>query len=69
VPNGNVSSNAPDAPPSGGSGWATHKSNSSPVSMYTFHNFNPDINFYYVQITLERNNPNSSCQAMGVFLR
>jgi hypothetical protein len=69
VPKSDVSSNSPGAPLSGGSGgWATHRSCSPPVSMNSTHNFDPTINYYYVQITLTRNQPIFSCAAMGVIL-
>ena len=66
LPNGRVSSNDSNAPNSGPKGWETHQS--AKVGNVISHV--PDfINYYYyVQITLKRNDDNVPLGVMGVYM-
>lgn len=67
VENGNVSSNDGTAPDSGSEGWETHQS-ATPGNTIE-HTLDFDRNYYYVQITLRRDEPDVPLGAIGVSLQ
>ena len=66
IENGAVSSNDTNAPDSGMKGWASNQSASSGETMNHVVDF--ENHYYYVQITMKRNNAAVPLGAIGVYL-